>query len=96
MFLLANGTKEFIAVDLVDLTGAITDLSTYLPKFSVKKADGTAVVTLVAATASLMRINCLIDTVGVAYTTGLHKLYVSFTIGSEIPLIFASDFQVIV
>jgi len=95
MFQLANGTKEFIVVDLKDLTGTITDLSTYLPKFSTKKADGTAVVTLASATASLMRVNCLIDTVGVVYTVGLHKLYVSFTIGSEVPLIFASDFQVV-
>ncbi len=95
MFQLANGTKEFVVVDLKDLTGVITDLSTYLPKFSTKTAAGAAVVTLASATATLMRVNCLIDTVAVTYTVGLHKLYVSFTIGSEVPLIYVSDFQVV-
>jgi hypothetical protein len=53
------------------------------------------VVTLATATAAGMRIQCLIDTVGTSYTNGVHKLYVSFTSGTEVPLIYVGDFQVI-
>ena len=96
MFRIVNGSKEVVVVDLVDVTGAITNLSTLSPKFTVRQAsDNTDVVTLATATASNMRISCLIDTVAVEYEPGLHYLYVSFTSGTEVPLIFAGDFHVV-
>lgn len=95
MFQIVNGSKEQLVVDLLDVTGAVTDLSTLSPKFSTRKADGTPVSTLVTATATGMRIQCLIDTVAVTYALGVHKLYVSFTVGTEVPLIYVGDFHVI-
>lgn len=95
MFQVVNGSKEVAVVDLVDVTGVVTDLSGATPKFSVEEEDGSAVVTLATATAAGMRISCLIDTVAVTYALGVHRLFVSFTVGSEVPLIYAGDFHVI-
>lgn len=95
MFEIVNGSKEQVVVDLKDLTGAVTNLSTASPKFSVKKSDGTTVVNLATASAVNMRVYCLIDTVAVTYTVGSYRLFVSFTSGSEVPLILAGDFQII-
>jgi hypothetical protein len=95
MFQVVNGSKETIVVDLLDVTGAVTDLSGATPKFSVREEDGTVMVNLASATAVGTRISCLIDTVAVTYTNGLHRLYVSFTIGSEVPLLFAANFHIV-
>ena len=96
MFRIVNGSKEVVVVDLVDVTGTVTDLSTLSPKFTIKyAADDTDVVTLATATASNMRISLPGRYGRVTYELGLHYLFVSFTVGTEVPLIFAGDFHVV-
>jgi len=96
MFEIADGSKEQLIVDLRDLSGAVTELSDKLPKFTVKRADGTVVQNLATATASGMRMFCLIDTAVSGYDANTYyKLFVGFTVGSEVPLVYAGDFQVI-
>jgi hypothetical protein len=96
VFRIVNGSKELVVVDLVDVTGVVTDLSTSSPEYMVRRADdGSEVVPLTACTAANMRVSALIDTVSDTYDEGLHYLYVSFTLGIETPLIYAGDFHVV-
>ena len=96
MFQIANGTKEIIVVDMTDKTGAVTDLSGLSPTFTVEYHDGTVIVNAAAATATLMRILCLINTTtGGPWLDGAYKLFIGFTVGTEIPKVFASDFYLI-
>ena len=93
---IVNGSKENIVVDLVDATGAVTDLSGASPVFYVEKNDGTVMVNGVAATAVGMRVVCLFNTTtGGPWTDGLYKLYVGLTIGAESPKIYAGDIYLI-
>lgn len=81
----AQGTKETVHVDFVDSTGLVTDLSGSGPTFTVKDGVGTDMVTDVGATASGMRISVLLDTtVGGNWPEGEYRLFVKFTVGSEV------------
>lgn len=90
---ITQGTKEIIPVDVIDRTGVVTDLSTATPKFWFQKPDNTYVYDNVAATASGMRIDCLIDTSsggpGGLLAVGQYRLYIGWTSGSEVPKRFA-------
>lgn len=84
---ITQGTKEIIPVDIADKTGVTTDLSTASPKFWFQKPDDSYVYDNVAATASGMRIDCLVDTSaagpGGLLAEGTYRLYVGWTNGSE-------------
>ena len=86
-----QGTKENFQVIITDREESITDLSTSGPKFDVmdsadafKYGDGTYA-NAQAATATLMVINCLVDTMsGGVWAEGEYRLFVWFTIVSEV------------
>lgn len=87
--LLAKGTKEIVRVDVTDDTGVVTDISGLLPKFDFINAANTFIYTLATATASGMTISCLLDTSATGPSAllpvGHYRLFVSFTVGTEIP-----------
>lgn len=79
------GTKETARVTLDDLSDLVSDLSGSGPTFTVKNEAGTNMVTDVAATASGLVISCLVDTtVGGTWAEGEYRLFVKFTVGSEV------------
>lgn len=84
---ITQGTKEIIPVDVVDKTGITTDLSAATPKFWFQAPDDSYVYDNVAATASGMRIDCLVDTSATGpdglLAEGTYRLYVGWTNGSE-------------
>ncbi len=78
----AVGTKETVHVDFQDSTGLITSLGGSGPTFTVLDSAGAAKVTNASATASGMRISCLLDTtVGGVWAEGEYRLFVKFTVG---------------
>ncbi len=91
-----NGSKENVVVDVSDKTGLTTDLSTSSPTFTVENAAGAVIVNAAVATADQMRVICLLNTTtGGPWVEGLHRLYVGFTVGTEIPKILAGEFYLI-
>jgi hypothetical protein len=81
----AVGTKETVHVDFEDTTGLITSLAGSGPTFTVKDAADVNKVTDAGATASGMRISCLVDTnVGGVWAEGEYRLFVKFTVGAEV------------
>jgi hypothetical protein len=91
---LTKGTKENVEVQVQDWTNTVTDLSTASPHFDVKKDDGTAVVTNQAATATGMIVHCLCDTTSWPSEPHLN-LFVSFTVGSEVPRLGPFDIYMV-
>lgn len=86
---LTKGTKEIVPVDVVDGSGATTDLAGATPKYDVLNAADGLVYNAATPTASLMRLSCMIDTTatgptGLAWAAGAYRLFVKFTAGSEI------------
>jgi len=89
-FTLTRGTKEILPVDVDDSTDQVTTLvSATAIQFDVKLADTpfTAQYSNQAATATGMRISCLVDT-SAAHPNGLwpeghYELYIEFTLGTE-------------
>jgi len=87
----SQGSKENFQVIITDREGSITTLATAGPKFDVmdeadafKYGDGTYAGAS-SATAVLMVINCLVDTLlGGAWAEGEYRLFVWFTVGSEV------------
>lgn len=80
-----KGTKEHAHVDFVDRTGQVTDLSGSGPTFDVIDFNEVAKVTAASASASGLRITVLLDTtVGGVWAEGEYRLFVKFTVGSEI------------
>lgn len=86
---LTKNTKETVPVEVIDYTEVVTDISGLSPKFDFLKDDNSTVYSAQAATASGMIISCLIDTSasgpGGSLAVGHYRLFVSFTVGSEIP-----------
>jgi len=88
---ITQGSKENIQVIITDNEETVTDLSTAGPKFDVmfsddtfKYGDGTYA-NAQAATAVAMTINCIVDTTsGGIWAEGDYRLFVWFTVGSEV------------
>jgi hypothetical protein len=89
----AQGTKENLQVIITDREGSITSLSGSGPKFDVMDSldafkYGTSPGTYAgaaSATAAGMVISCIVDTNnGGTWAEGEYRLFVWFTIGSEI------------
>ena len=85
---LAKTTKENIFVDIVDRSvPPITDLSTSTPAMRVLDSADTEKVAFGSGTvtASGMRITVLLDTtVGGNWAEGEYRLFVRFTVGSQL------------
>lgn len=82
---LVPGTKENVHVDFVDRSGLVTSLAGSGPTFTVKDSAGADKVTNVAATGAGMRITCLLDTtVGGVWAEGEYRLFVKFTVSSQV------------
>lgn len=87
----AQGTKENFQVIITDREESITTLASAGPKFDVmdendafKYGDGTYA-GAASATAVLMVINCLVDTLsGGVWAEGEYRLFVWFTVSSEV------------
>jgi len=89
-FTLTRGTKEILPVDVDDTTDQATSLvSATSVQFDVKLADSpfTSFYSNQAASATGMRISCLVDT-SAAHPNGLwpeghYELYVEFVLATE-------------
>ncbi len=85
---LTAGTKEVVPVDVYDATGVTTDLSAASPTYTVQNDADAYKYNDVATTASGMRIKPLLDTsashAGGAWAVGHYRLFVGFTVGSEV------------
>lgn len=81
----AKGSKENVHVDLTDRSELITDLSGSGPTFDVIDSADAFKVTASGATASGLRITVLLDTtVGGTWAEGEYRLFVKFSVGSEV------------
>lgn len=82
---LAKGTKENIRVTFVDRAGLVTDLSASGPTFDVIDSADVFKVTAGSASASGLVITVLLDTtVGGVWAEGDYRLFVKFTVSSEV------------
>ena len=95
-----QGTKEYYIVDLTDELGVITDLTGSTPQYDLRGPSGSYVTTDNSASINpdqLMELFCMIDTTlhgnidspdGSVHTWlpgGEYRLYVTVTVGSEVP-----------
>jgi hypothetical protein len=82
---ITKSSKETIHIDFTDRTGLVTDLSGSGPTFDVIDSLEVFKVTAASATASGLRISVLLDTtVGGVWAEGEFRLFVKFTVGSEV------------
>jgi hypothetical protein len=85
---LTAGTKEIVPVDITDYTGVTTDLSAATPTYTVQDDANAYKYNAASTTASGMRIKPMMDTsathAGGAWAVGHYRLFVGFTVGSEI------------
>jgi hypothetical protein len=82
---ISQGSKENIRVTLEDRSGTVTSLASSSPTFTVKNDAGADKVTDVAASASGLVITCLLDTnAGGLWAVGEYRLFVKFTVGTEV------------
>ena len=80
-----KGSKEHIRVTYVDAAGLVTDLSGSGPTFDVIDSADVFKVTAGGATASGLVVTVLLDTtVGGVWAEGEYRLFVKFTVGSEV------------
>lgn len=91
------GTKENIPVDIEDATGIITTLVGSSPTFDVLDAADVVKINAQAATVSgTMRLLCLCDfSVTATFPVGKYRLFVKFTVGSEVPRLGPFDLEII-
>lgn len=93
---IARGTKQYLLVEVTDVAGVESDLSTRSPKYTVK--DSTEVDTMYNLTTGLavdMTVYSLIDTTTGTWNFDHYLLWVQFTIAPEVPLIGPFDFYLI-
>jgi hypothetical protein len=82
---IAKGSKENIRVTMTDRSGTVTELASSAPTFDVIDSADVFKVTAGSATASGMVITVLLDTtVGGVWDEGEYRLFVKFTVGSEV------------
>jgi hypothetical protein len=99
-FTITRGTKEILPIDVDDSTDQVTSLvgATGL-QFDVKNDAAVSFYSNQAASATDMRISCLVDT-SAAHPNGLwaeghYEMYVEFTLASESPRLGPIDIYVI-
>lgn len=80
-----KGTKENVRVTYEDRSGLVTTLAGSGPTFDVLDSADVAKVTAASASASGMIITLLLDTtVGGVWAEGEYRLFVKFTVGSQV------------
>jgi hypothetical protein len=80
-----KGTKENVRVTYEDRSGLVTTLAGSGPTFDVLDSADVAKVTAGSASASGMIITLLLDTtVGGVWAEGEYRLFVKFTVGSQV------------
>jgi len=81
----AKGSKENVRLRYVDSAALVTELSTSGPTFDVLDSADVFKVTAASASAAGLVITVLLDTtVGGTWTEGEYRLFVKFTVGSEV------------
>lgn len=90
---IVRGSTEYLLVDIVDKLFSITDLAPLAPKFDVEAPDGTNKLTAQTASATGMRLSCLVNTN--TWDLGEYKLFVTFTLAPEIPRLGPFYFTVV-
>jgi hypothetical protein len=81
----AKGTKENVRVTFVDRSGVVSDLSGSGPTFDVIDSADVFKVTAASASAAGLVITLLLDTtVGGVWAEGDYRLFVKFTVGSQV------------
>ena len=81
----SKGSKENVHVDFVDRSDTVTSLSGSGPTYDVIDESEVFKVTAGSATASGMRITVLLDTtIGGTWAEGEYRLFVKFTVGSQV------------
>ena len=97
--LLTQGTKEYLLVDVDDLTDQVTTLTGTNPTFDVFDPNGVAKYSDVAATLDPvlpMRVRCMVDTsIPTYWAVGDYKLFLQLETLPEIPRIGPFLFVVI-
>lgn len=82
---IAKGSKENVHVDFVDRSGVVTSLAGSGPTFDVIDSAEVFKVTAGSASAAAMRITVLLDTTfGGTWAEGEYRLFVKFTVGSQV------------
>jgi hypothetical protein len=96
MIRVALGTKEYISVDVTDITGVTTTLVGTTPQFDVLDAAGAALISNQAATATLMNLLCLCDFSNTGtFPIGDYRLFIEFTVGAEAPRLGPFNIQIV-
>lgn len=96
MIRVALGTKENISIDVTDITGGTTTLVGTTPNFDVLNAAGTALISAVSATATLMNLLCLCDFSNTTtFPIGDYRLFAKYTVGTEIPRLGPINIQIV-
>lgn len=91
-----KGTKENVRIKFVDDAGVVTELSGSGPTFTVLDSADVAKVTDASASASGLVISVLLDTtVGGVWAEGEYRLFVKFTVGSEVIRKGPYEFEII-
>lgn len=97
---IALGTKQYLLISVVDVSGVITDLASSTPKYTVKDDADNLGYNDVAGTATGMVLYCLIDTTvdpagAFTWLAGSHyRLWGKFTVAPEVPYLGPFDFYV--
>lgn len=91
MVKIAQGSIEYVFVDVDDRAALVTTLVGTTPKFSVyKKSDSSSMITNQSCSVDAgmpMQLRCLIDTtIPSAWASAEYELYITFTSGAESPL----------
>jgi hypothetical protein len=82
---IAKGSKENVHIDFTDRSGAVTSLAGSTPTYDVIDSGDVFKVTAGAATAAGMRITVLNDTnIGGIWAEGEYRLFVKFTVGTQV------------
>lgn len=93
---LVKGTKENLAIEVVDRLGNLTDLTGTNATFDVRKRDAgnTWLIQGQAATVDVMTAFCFIDTTPGGFVEDVYELYLNFTNLPEMPRLGPHLFEV--
>lgn len=98
---IALGTKQYLLISVVDVSGVVSDLGSSSPKYTVKDDADNIGYNDVAGLATGMVLYCLIDTTvdpagAFTWLAGSHyRLWGKFTVAPEIPYLGPFDFYLV-
>ena len=92
MITLPLGTKEFLAVLIVDKLGNLTTLDAVTVTFDVYGEDDTKVVDSAIATTDVMTVQCLVDTS--TWDEGNYRMFVNVDAPPQRPILGPFKFAV--